>query len=301
MFSSKKGQTMVKINRSAVAFVGDIHGLMDAFDTTIREGLRRGVTTFVQVGDFWLYSENNLRKMERVIARHCLDFNVNPAEVRFYFIDGNHEDYTLIDPYSESPQVLSHHLMYLPRGYVKTIDCDGHLVNIGCAGGAVSIDQEWRTEGKDWWPEEKPAAEDFSNLNDSVDILVSHDAPSKASTMLLENGAFASIDYGEDIDRACRDVVSLIDDVVKVTNPKLVFHGHYHRFQVTNDDDGHTIVSLGKNGETGSMVIISQETKEMTLPVLGDTIQGWFKDATIPIDSLKGRDILSREELLDAQ
>ena len=78
---------------SEIAFLGDVHARMDALETAMQNCARRGIDTLVQVGDFWLYTEKDLTKFNRVRDRIEDQFGVL---VDVHFIDGNHENFDLI-------------------------------------------------------------------------------------------------------------------------------------------------------------------------------------------------------------
>ena len=52
-------------------------------------------------------------------------------------------------------------------------------LTVGALGGAYSVDQEYRTAGKDWWPNEEPTTSEARKLMNGgpVDVLITHDVP----------------------------------------------------------------------------------------------------------------------------
>ncbi|WP_041629988.1 hypothetical protein [Corynebacterium variabile] len=52
-----------------IAFIGDLHGNMTAFEYTLTAALRLRVTTIIQAGDFWIYDQpHHPDNLERVIT-----------------------------------------------------------------------------------------------------------------------------------------------------------------------------------------------------------------------------------------
>lgn len=74
------------------------------------------------------------------------------------FIDGNHENFHMLgefptrDWHGGRVHVVRPHILHLMRG--ETFEIGGH--SFFAAGGAHSIDEDWRTPGRSWWPEEVP-------------------------------------------------------------------------------------------------------------------------------------------------
>lgn len=99
------------------------------------------------------------------------------------FVDGNHENHVKLNSYlveewkGGKVHKIRPHVYHLMRGQVY--DIDG--LKVFAMGGAASHDKEYRTEGRDWWPEEMPSNTDYceaiENLEQNnwrVDIVVSH-------------------------------------------------------------------------------------------------------------------------------
>jgi DNA repair exonuclease SbcCD nuclease subunit len=100
---------------------------------------------------------------------------------------GNHEAYPRI--YSEFPLItykgakaykVSDSIYIIKHGEVATIENKKFFF----MGGATSVDKQYRTEGKTWWPEEEPSYEDWNNAYDNleknhfiVDYVFTHTCP----------------------------------------------------------------------------------------------------------------------------
>lgn len=73
-------------------------------------------------------------------------------------VDGNHENFDLLDALPEETwaggriQRIRPHVLHLMRG--ETYRFGGHSFFV--VGGAHSIDKQWRTPHRSWWPQEVP-------------------------------------------------------------------------------------------------------------------------------------------------
>ena len=140
------------------------------------------------------------------------------------FIDGNHENYDLLE---ESPEIdflggkahkISNKIYHLMRGQIYNIDGK----KIFTFGGASSHDRDSRKEGKNWWSRELPseneinvAIKNLTEANWKVDIVITHCAPSTIQRLINPS-------YDENI------LTDFLDNVKE----KLIFEkwyfGHYH-------------------------------------------------------------------------
>jgi len=105
---------------------------------------------------------------------------------RVLFIDGNHENHTLLDSLPTEERwggivgKVADNIWHLKRGYVYEIEGD----KIFTFGGALSTDQDYRIPGVSWWDRELPNKEEFDraqkNLeknNWKVDYVMTHTGP----------------------------------------------------------------------------------------------------------------------------
>jgi Icc-related predicted phosphoesterase len=152
---------------------------------------------------------------------HHLNNFMQDKDLRVYFVDGNHEDFRALnklpkDKVSMIPEALN--VFYIPRGVTTIID-NRKVLGFG---GAVSIDKQWRVLGKSWFIEEAITDDDINNLNDveNIDVMICHDGP-----LNIVSDPSYKIDPDSDINRQ-----RLRKAVMKV-KPKMLFHGHYHKYQ----------------------------------------------------------------------
>ena len=97
---------------------------------------------------------------------------------------------------------------------------------MGHLGGAYSVDgPEFRTIGKDWWPEdEEPTVEQAERLiaGGPVDLLVTHDAPTGVDVV-------PKFDLPAEIKERADRTRHLLAKVVRELQPPLLVCGHWHQ------------------------------------------------------------------------
>lgn len=249
--SEPKEVTLMSINE--IMFLGDIHGRMSNIATAMETAALNGIDTIVQVGDFWLYEPGELFKMERVQKRVREQFGVN---VEIHFIDGNHEDYRIINPHGKTHELLPGVLTYHPRSDVFKVKG----VTFGCFGGAVSIDQQFRKPGKTWWAEEVPSPSDvhrahstldITKIDTPIDVLLTHDIPDFAL------GQVVDLDKHRDIHDS-QIVRQMIDEIAEISHAPLIIHGHWHTY-AEESYGGVKVLSLSRDCHHGSMVRVDEK------------------------------------------
>lgn len=172
-------------------YIGDVHGE----NTRLKELLRytRKITDYdkaIQVGDLDTDERNHF------------DFNQDLGE--FYYIEGNHDNYTRLN----SQRLI-------PRGSI----IDGVLY----IGGAWSIDRIYRVAGYNWFPDEQLSYQQFDNIiNDpklsTVHTMICHDTISSCYKYL----GIELFDSPENIHH-----ISL-QNIFEICKPSLYIHGHHH-------------------------------------------------------------------------
>ena len=140
------------------------------------------------------------------------------------FVDGNHENHTLLSQYpveywcGGKIHRIRPNLIHLMRGQYYTIDGKTFLT----MGGAVSIDRTLRIENVDWWAAELPNAEEIATLrqtmkdhNYTVDYIITHCAP---TTVLPALSPYFEQD----------EMTQLLDEIYYSMDFKYWYFGHYH-------------------------------------------------------------------------
>ena len=244
-----------------VALVGDTHA--NAWWTTrvIENLAAEGVRVMVQLGDFgWWPHMQFAHKVSWAAAR---------AGVEVLFIDGNHEHHPNLrghalrsdvlrgesDGSLDGPVLMHPNLWYLPRGCAWEWDD----VRFRALGGGYSIDKDFRTPGKDWFPEEIPSAEDAERAISAgpADVLLSHDYPELGYQLKGLPG------LKDEHMKGSRAVQWLLAEVTRAIHPELVVHGHWHRRYSIEQEDV-LIEGLNCDNTAGGVVVLDTETLEIT-------------------------------------
>lgn len=196
---------------------------------------------YLHVGDFgiWKHSNHFLKVVER---------ELNNQGVELWFVDGNHEDFTMLAAYpfdDRGLQKVTNHIFRIPRGYAWNWG-GKKLVGLG---GAFSIDKRWLKTGVDWFVEEIITETDLEKAlaNESADILISHEAPFMPAQYLnvgTEHLNFRLTPEEQYYVSQCR---SYIAKAIDSLNIKLHLHGHHH-MAYTTDFFGTQIVGLDRDG-----------------------------------------------------
>jgi hypothetical protein len=207
--------------------------------------------TVLHVGDFGLDWPGPKRgRYESKLNRYLLELGVT-----LIVSGGNHDNWDTLEKLPVEADGLAtfrSNIRVLPRGG-RTLT-DGLVV--GALGGAFSVDQAQRTEGKDWWRNEEPTREDAQKLvaGGPVDILIFHDAPA---------GVPLKGDFKPPLavrSRAEQTRV-LLRQVVDTLAPPNVFCGHWHQrriHELTHQDGRISRVDVlnKENSRGGNAVLV---------------------------------------------
>lgn len=185
-----------------IAVFGDIHCKYEYLERLIEDLNRDGeLTHLAQVGDFGYMWP----KTRKIIDTKGLSLN---------FCHGNHEAALALNQY---PKDFFPNIVYRPFGSITEID--GY--RIMWAGGASSIDWEYRTSGVDWFPDHENISKeqlDFAlSQKKPIHAIICHEHPDK----IVWNETFPIFDIG----RGNRIALQELLDHFK---PEFLFHGHYH-------------------------------------------------------------------------
>lgn len=214
--------------KEKVLFVGDTHGEIELINKAVVLAQRANCKRIVQVGDFGYFPNIYPEFIESLNSK-----------IPFYFIDGNHDDHSVLPHEAEgivNLRELEHEVenfYYIPRG----LALNWGESNILFMGGANSVDKEHRTLGIDWWDTEEISYGDYQIASDNqyiwekVDIIVSHECPRTEAIRYKGEGN----DYSS---RA-------IGELIELFNPWLLIHGHHHRSYILKTEGGTVIKGLG--------------------------------------------------------
>lgn len=217
-----------------------------------------GAKTLLHVGDFPIDFPGALRgRFEQRLNKHLIEH-----DMRIVVSPGNHENWDTIFKLPVGPDGLApwrSNIFILPRGGRTAVEG----LTIGGLGGAYSVDQEWRTEGKSWWRDEEPTAQEAEKLiaGGPVDVLITHDAPAGVPlTGDFKLTAEAEVRAGE--------TRVLLQRVVDQMCPQVVFCGHWHQRKIHELQhvsgavtDVHVLAD--ENSRAGNAVLLWPGTKPL--------------------------------------
>ena len=170
-----------------VTFQGDAHGKLDR--------LARPGNTVIQVGDLGIGFVSPTAIHHKITNRSDL-----------WFIRGNHDD----------PAACRRNSRYMGEW--------GSCGSLFFVSGAWSIDQAWRTEGRDWWHDEELSVGQASRAFDDYvaakpRFMVTHDGPAG----LFERGGAMMI---QNFQRSATS--TLLQAMLEVHAPEWWIFGHHH-------------------------------------------------------------------------
>lgn len=206
-----------------VLVAGDWHGIVPVH--VLEKAADLGIAVVAHVGDLGIGPWPGERKS----VLHVLDRVLTRLDLVLLLTPGNHENWDRLEEAkrdAEGRWILGRtgRVRGLPRGHRWTMG--GRA--FGSLGGAVSIDQDRRTPGRTWWPQEEVLPEHVDALGDDrLDILITHEVPAGVpvvSTLDVPAVLAERADAGR----------GLIRDAVERTCPEVVFSGHWHQ-RVTHD------------------------------------------------------------------
>ena len=151
---------------------GDIHGnLFEIIDFINRFNLGKNDNIIIlgDCGIAW-------RKDKKDLAQNIKLWNECGNEVKLYFIDGNHENFNILNslPIENNMGKIADNIYHLRRGQVYEFENKKILV----CGGADSIDKYRRIENFTWWKEETISQETIDDIPAGhYDYVLTHCCP----------------------------------------------------------------------------------------------------------------------------
>lgn len=213
-----------------LGFFGDTHGYIDDAEIILDFFKSNDVDEVISVGD-WGF---NLSAKVNLVYE--LDLMLSNRDMKMRFIDGNHDNHIVLRAFGKHESNVTENITYMHRGSIFTYD-DG--ITIGFLGGAPSIDKRYRLENNLHWFKEEEITDDDVNefirntVDKKIDIVVTHDAPKLPQTIYP---------IKDDIEffNSSQASLSKVKQIVDHAKPKLLIHGHYHRYY--NDKIDETII-----------------------------------------------------------
>lgn len=230
-----------------ILFSGDIHGNFEHIEWLTEVAQKERAEAIFVLGDFGIWDH-----MDEGDFQDRCSKSADESGIPVYFLPGNHENYDLLEWYEEdSPRdedgfvILREGVLYSPRAH-RWI---WHGVRFLSLGGAYSVDKAFRVEGDErdvrraitrhqsgyplspidryavthtqlsWWHQEEITEDDRDRAmkGGEVDVMLTHDKP-RASNPQWNRKDLPS----------CWPNQQMIQDVVEVTQPSLLLHGHLH-------------------------------------------------------------------------
>ncbi len=228
-----------------ICVTGDTHGRLDCAKLRVFADGNPQLTKndyVIIAGDFGgVWSEKTLDDDLDIYEK--LPFSV-------LFVDGNHENFALLDSYPVSEwhggkaHIIKPHIIHLMRGQVFEIEGN----TVFTFGGATSIDKYRRQEGISWWREEMPSFkeldEGIANLKryrNEVDYIITHSCGERA--LMYPPLRTRAVQYGRYPEN---QMLSYFEDIADY---KKWYFGHFHTDGKLNDKMRvlyHDVVPLGE-------------------------------------------------------
>ena len=214
--------------------VGDVHGEFGRLNILIN---KEKPDIILQCGDFgWFPKDHGSFWIGSTGKRHIWDqYCLKNSNTKIYWCDGNHEDHEDLEIRrngGDSKEVMSN-VFYQPRRSYITLP-DGKTVLF--MGGAYSVDNKFRTAGRDWFPHlESISRQDVENLPDiKVDIVISHSCPRSFHTRITNMCDPYWYEMGKR--DGTPDALQIVLDKYR---PEQWFFGHFHLFKRSKDKGCH--------------------------------------------------------------
>lgn len=259
-----------------VVFAGDTHGSLISVKNKVDAAVRHGSQRVLVLGDFGLWWG-----FEGVKFLDAVNDYARANNVQVFAIPGNHECHELWDHLVEGAReagATAHgwayvrtHVLLSPKVHAFKWGNKNFVV----AGGAVSIDKEYRLDyerdkgKKIWSPNEQLTDDDVKSVAEligrgsmSIDYLLTHDCSDATPWKYRLKPDLDSQIHRQRIDR-----------VLKMVRPKVHFHGHMHeRYEWDNltgpnyGDVTHWTKTFGLecNDDADSWGILDLETDTFT-------------------------------------
>lgn len=251
-------------NPQRVLVVGDLHGYNQHLVNAVAAAMAHDCDAILQVGDFGWWP-NDLKDplgfLE--VLNFCGDY------MPVFWIHGNHEnlDNIVFRGWWQQDEfcVSGHNSFYIPSG---------HRWHWGeksfCAlGGAHSVDRHRRTEGFDWFAQERPTELDLQRCerHGAIDVLVCHDTA-------IDVAPF----YSNKLDQT--PTRRQISNLAKQLQTKIIFHGHHHNRFSEVSKFGYRTIGMDLHSSPSAYTII-----DLWEPLESWGHTGWDRPRTEEIKS----------------
>lgn len=199
---------------------GDIHGnLFEIIDFINRFNLGKNDNIIIlgDCGIAW-------RKDKKDLAQNIKLWNECGNEVKLYFIDGNHENFNILNslPIENNMGKIADNIYHLRRGQVYEFENKKILV----CGGADSIDKYRRIENFTWWKEEAISQETIDDIPAGhYDYVLTHCCP---RSVFEKNRIYLSTLQFLDENKINHSSEDMLEQLKNKITFDHWFFGHYH-------------------------------------------------------------------------
>ena len=220
----------------ATYITGDKHGHFEELTAFIDRFHLTSDDTIIVLGDLGLYWRKDGKDAQYILDTYEKNYNTH-----ILWIDGNHENFDLIDKLKYESgsdfKYCSQHIHYIPRSTVFCIQTDDGLKTCLACGGADSVDRFLRKPHLTWWKQEQITEDDvqkcINNTKDKhIDYIFTHACP---HSIFNSNKVFLSTIDGLDEDAIDHTSENRLDTIAAVVDCKHHYFGHYHVNKALND------------------------------------------------------------------
>ena len=223
-----------------VLILGDTHSYWERIVPDLKYALlKHNFNAIIQVGDL-CYLPKKYGDDDTVNAANKIltDF-IGENEIPFYWIDGNHEDHSILqnvtDFNNSEFNIYGKNFFYQPRG--SFMELDRYVLFF--IGGAETRDSYNRTEGVDFFRNEIVSRQQEDFIFDQIEkiklinkkvIVIAHTCPYKALEDERNIMDIASLDSSNVPSGHSQN--KFLDEVLLRLRPQIYYHGHYHRERI---------------------------------------------------------------------
>lgn len=214
---------------------GDTHGHLDISKLNTENFPEQKLLTksdyVIITGDFGCIWDNS--EQEKQLRKDLENRNFTTL-----FLDGNHENYTLLNSYPIEEwnggliHRISNSIIHLMRGQVFTIENNKFFI----FGGAESTDKIYRIEDISWWKEELASDEEMRtglyNLkkhNNKVNYILTHTCSKSTLDYMAKQESCIIEEYDP--------TVKYLEDIKSTAEYDKWIFGHYHIDVEINDKE----------------------------------------------------------------
>lgn len=206
--------------------IGDTHGDYEFILDMIQE--LGEYAPIIHVGDFGILYD----QVREELMLSQIDAALSEVNQKMYVIRGNHDN----PMFWRNPDLYSN-LKLLPDYTVRKIENK----NVLFVGGAISVDRLHRTEGYNYWRDEKfvldvVQAREFRD----IDIVVTHTAPFGVfpftSGPMAHENAKKDKTLLKELERERIEMKKLSDILLENNNITHHFYGHFHKNETSQVD-----------------------------------------------------------------